>query len=66
MWDLSSAIVNRSTVRITDYSGHAVGLTGILLGYNAMYDSVKVGFVDQAGEYTGEYTKVSRKAVEPI
>jgi hypothetical protein len=60
---LYSAIDAREIVRIGAAAGHAVGREGIALGYNAAYDTVKVGFV-AAGEYTGEFTKVSRAAVE--
>lgn len=62
--DVDTAVANRAPVRITERSGHAVGMTGILLGYNDCYDNCKVGFVDSEGAYTGEYTTVSRSAVE--
>lgn len=64
MDSIDNAIRNRSLVRITERSGHGKGLVGIALGYNAQYDSVKVGFVDDQGNYTGEYTKVGRSCVE--
>lgn len=62
--DIDTAVANRSAVRITERSGHAVGMTGILMGYHDSYDTCKVGFVDADGKYTGEHTTVSRSAVD--
>lgn len=63
---IDTAIKNREIVRIGDRAGHAVGEVGIALGYNAQYDSVKIGFVDDAGNYTGESTKIKANHVEFI
>lgn len=62
---LTTAIDNREIVRIVN-AGPRTGLVGIALGYNAQYDTVKVGFVDEAGEYTGEYTKAGCSQIEFI
>lgn len=64
--ELDTAINNRAMVRITNRSGHAKGLSGIALGYNRFYHTVKVGFVDDNGNYTGDYTKVSADCIEII
>ncbi|OKI19263.1 hypothetical protein [Streptomyces sp. CB03911] len=66
MENILKAIETRSLVRITDKSGHAKGLVGIAMGYHALYDNVKVGFIDADGRYTGEFTTVSAKAVEVL
>lgn len=61
---IDTAITNREIVKIGARAGHAQGLKGIALGYNAQYDTVKVGFVNESGEYTGEYTKVGAAHIE--
>lgn len=61
---IDTAITNREIVKIGARAGHAQGLKGIALGYNANYDTVKVGFVNESGEYTGEYTKVGAAHIE--
>lgn len=63
---IDNAIRNRETVAIGSGAGHAVGMRGIALGYNVQYDTVKVGFVNESGEYTGEYTKVGAAHIEFI
>jgi hypothetical protein len=59
---LNAAIENREIVRVA--SGRIAGREGIALGYNAQYDTVKLGFIDENDQYTGEYTKVGRKEIE--
>lgn len=58
------AVTTRAAVRISQNNGWAKGTNGIALGYNTYYDTIKVGFTDDNGQYTGEYTKVSRKHVD--
>ena len=59
-----TAVHHRSVVRIKDTSVFAAGRTGIALGYHDSYDTIKVGFVDESGMYTGEFTTVARSMVE--
>ncbi len=66
MDQINEAIRNRSAVRISDRNGYHKGLTGIALGYRAAYGSIKVGFVDADGQYTGEFTMVAAKHVELV
>lgn len=61
---IDTAVAQRATVEINDRSGHAVGMTGIIMGYSDSYDTVKVGFVDESGAYNGEHTRVKRTAVD--
>jgi hypothetical protein len=56
----------RTMIKVSDTHGWAAGTVGLYLGYNAQYDSVKVGFVDADGEYTGEYTRVPRSAAAVV
>jgi len=63
---IHTAIRDRSAVRVSERHGWAAGLTGIAMGYGWLYDSVKVGFVDDAGRYTGEFTRVPSRAVEVL
>lgn len=64
--EIGNAVTTRARVRITEGNGHHKGVTGIALGYNAQYDSIKVGFIDANGNYTGDYTVVSVQHVEVI
>lgn len=64
--DIDTAVAQRAAVKISDRSGHAAGTTGILMGYHAGYDNVKVGFVDESGEYTGDFTTVARASVDLV
>lgn len=66
MAQINKLIDNRSLIRVTNRSGHAKGLVGIALGYNPNYHSIKVGMVDDAGKYTGDYVKVSADCIETI
>ncbi|MFJ8676832.1 hypothetical protein [Streptomyces sp. NPDC093589] len=61
---IDKAVSTRARVRISERLGWAAGMEGIAMGYRATYDSIKVGFVDTDGDYTGEYTTVPRKSVE--
>jgi hypothetical protein len=61
-----AGIPTRQAVRITERSGHAKGMTGIVMGYNPAYHTFKIGFVDDAGKYNGDCTTVSAIAVEII
>ena len=63
MTRIDTAIKTREIVTIGPRAGHAVGLKGIALGYSGQYDTVKIGFVDEAGNYTGEFTKIIAKHV---
>lgn len=56
----------RTMIKVSDTHGWAAGKVGLYLGYNAQYDTVKVGFVNEAGEYTGEFTKVPRSAASVV
>jgi hypothetical protein len=56
----------RTRIRISDGNGWAAGVEGIYMGYNANYDTVKVGFVDADGNYTGDHTRVSRSAATVV
>lgn len=56
----------RTRIRISDDNGWAAGIECIYLGYNAQYDSVKVGFVDADGNYTGDHTRVPRSAASVV
>jgi hypothetical protein len=61
---LCQIVDTRAQVRITERSGYHKGTVGIALGYNAQYHTVKVGFIDADGNYTGDYTKVSVDCLE--
>jgi hypothetical protein len=63
---IDKAVETRAKVRISARNGWAPGVVGMALGYRAKYDNVKVGFVDDAGNYTGEYTMVPAKSVEVV
>jgi hypothetical protein len=66
MAQINEAIQNRSAVRISERNGYHKGLTGIALGYNSSYGSIKVGFVDADGKYNGDYTTVAAEHVELV
>lgn len=53
-----TAIDNRSLVRITENNGTHKGTHGLALGYRDAYHSVKVGFLNEDGTYSGDYTMV--------
>lgn len=61
---LNTAIDNREIVRIGARAGRLVGTVGIALGYNANYHTVKIGFVDENGEYNGESTRIGANHIE--
>jgi hypothetical protein len=63
---VDTAVYTRATVRVKDTNGWAAGRTGIAMGYNASYDTVKIGFVDVDGMYTGDSTRVPRTMVELV
>lgn len=63
---LDRLISTRGLVKISDRNGWAAGVTGIALGFRPLYGNVKVGFVDDMGEYTGEYTLVPLSMVEEV
>ncbi|MFE2640234.1 hypothetical protein ACFXKF_36725 [Streptomyces scopuliridis] len=63
---IHEAVSTRAGVRISERNGWAAGVEGIAMGYRDNYDSLKVGFVDAEGKYTGEYTTVPRESVELI
>ncbi|WP_332758309.1 hypothetical protein [Streptomyces sp. MT206] len=60
-----AAVVNRAPVRIVRLEW-ARGLEGIAMGYNDLYDTIRVGFVDGEGRYAGEKTTAPRSHVELI
>jgi hypothetical protein len=64
LYDIDTHVAARAAVRIT--FGPAKGMTGILLGYNQQYDTVRVGFLDENGAYSGEKTTQARTSVELI
>ena len=59
-----AAVVTRSRVRISNRNGWAQGIEGIALGYRPGWGSVKVGFIDDDGSYTGDWTVVPVLHVE--
>lgn len=61
---LDQLISTRGRIKISHRNGWAAGVTGIALGFNTLYGNVKIGFIDDNGDYTGEYTKVSLSMVE--
>lgn len=60
--DVRSAAATGQIVRIA--SGHAAGTVGVLRNYNVAYDAVKVGFLDEDGNYNGDYTTTSASSVK--
>lgn len=54
------AAIARTPVHFMVMGTHYIGMA---MGYNAAYDTVHVGFVDEAGKYSGEKTTVSRNSV---
>jgi hypothetical protein len=63
---IDQAISTRALVRISDTHGWAPGVTGIAMGFRPNYGTIKIGFVDGNGKYTGEFTVVSYKSVELV
>lgn len=63
---VENLVNTRGQIKISERNGWAAGTVGIALGYNAQYDTVRVGFVDAEGVYTGEKTTVSRSMVEEV
>lgn len=63
---LETLIAGRGTVKISDRNGWGAGRTVIALGYSLQYDWVRVGFMDESGEYTGERTSVPRSMIETV
>lgn len=63
---VDTAVSTRARVRISDGHGWATGREGIAIGYRALYNNIKVGFVDESGEYNGEYTMVPVGSVDLI
>jgi hypothetical protein len=63
---IAKAVSTRARVRISERNGWAAGVEGIALGFRNLYGSIKVGFVDANGDYTGEYTVVSHESVELV
>lgn len=63
---LDKAIADRAQIRITEGSGYHKGVIGIAMGFRPAYGNVKVGFIDEDGLYTGDYTVVSYEHVELI
>lgn len=64
--EAGQAVITRSKIRVNSNHGWAAGRVGIALGYNAQYNSVKVGFLDESGEYSGDYTRVPVGSVDLI
>lgn len=63
---IDKLISTRGLVKINDRNGWAAGVIGIALGFRPLYGNMKVGFVDDKGEYTGEYTMVPLSMVEEV
>lgn len=63
---IDQAVSTRARVRIGERNGYHKGVEGIAMGFRSAYESIKVGFVDETGEYTGESTTVYFKHVELI
>lgn len=63
---INKAVTTRAHVRISERNGWAAGVEGIALGFRNLYGTIKVGFVDANGDYTGEYTTVSYESVELV
>lgn len=63
---IDQAVSTRARIRISERNGWAAGAEGIAMGYCASYDSIKVGFLDSDGTYTGEYTTVPRTMLELV
>ena len=63
---IDQAVSTRALVRISATHGWAPGVTGIAMGFRPAYGSIKIGFVDSKGAYTGEFTVVSHKSVELV
>jgi hypothetical protein len=61
---IDQAVSTRARIRISERNGWAAGVEGIAMGYSSSYDSIKVGFLDSDGNYTGEYTTVPRTMLE--
>jgi hypothetical protein len=61
---IDQAVSTRARIRISERNGWAAGVEGIAMGYSSSYDSIKVGFLDADGNYTGEYTTVPRTMLE--
>jgi hypothetical protein len=61
---IEQAVTTRARVRISKNNGWAASGEGIAMGYSASYDSIKVGFLDTDGNYTGDYTTVPRTMLE--
>jgi hypothetical protein len=66
MAQIDQAVSTRARIRISKRNGWAAGLEGIAMGYRAAYDSIKVGFLDADGNYSGEYTTVPRTMLELV
>lgn len=63
---VDAAVSTRARVRISAGHGWATGREGVAIGYRALYNNIKVGFVDESGEYNGEYTMVPVGSVDLI
>lgn len=63
---IDQAVSTRARVRISESNGYHKGAEGVALGFRSTYGSIKVGFVDADGEYTGESTTVYFEHVELI
>ncbi|MET8571801.1 hypothetical protein [Streptomyces sp. NPDC004783] len=66
MAQIDQAVSTQARIRISKNNGWAAGVEGIAMGYRASYDSIKVGFLDADGNYTGEYTTVPRTMLELV
>lgn len=66
MAQIDQAVSTQARIRISNRNGWAAGVEGIAMGYRTSYDSIKVGFLDADGNYTGEYTTVPRTMLELV
>lgn len=63
---IDDAVTIRARVRVSERSGFHKGAEGIVLGFRPLYGTLKVGFTDDSGEYTGECTTVAFEHVDLI
>lgn len=63
---ICQAVDTRAKVRVSERNGYHKGLIGIAMGYRDTYGSVKIGFLDENGNYTGDYTTVHADHVELV
>lgn len=63
---VSKAVADQARVRISERNDYHKGVEGIAVGFSPTYGNIKVGFLDENGEYSGDYTAVRYEHVELI